>query len=38
MGLTAAEVEQFHREGYVVKAGVFSAADMEPSESGLRRG
>ena len=37
MGLTAAEMEQFHREGYVVKAWVFSSADMEPIKGAITR-
>ena len=37
MSLTAAEVEQFHRKGYVVKGGVFSLADMEPIKGAITR-
>ncbi len=37
MGLTPAEVAHFHREGYVVKPGVFSAAEMAPIKQAITR-
>jgi len=37
MSLTPAEVEQFNREGYVVKEGVFSREDMHPIREALGR-
>jgi phytanoyl-CoA hydroxylase len=35
MTLTAAEIEQFDTDGYVVKEGVFTASDLQPLIDGL---
>lgn len=35
MLLTATEIEQFDKEGYVVKEGVFSPQDLQPLKDGL---
>ena len=37
MTLTDQEVDQFQRQGYVVKGGVYSASDLQPIKDSLTR-
>ena len=35
MGLTSAEIEQFQKQGYLVKEGVYTNTDLQPLRQGL---
>lgn len=37
MQLTPTETDQFHKRGYVVKPGVFSASDLKPMKAAINR-